>query len=521
MIMAGANLSARPPPITLINHQGLKVMRGLQLQSPSPPIGLAYVGAFLRANGFEYNAIDACGLALDQIRPYAQSKNIFIQGLSTEDVLEKIPLETKIVGFTCLFSHCWPLVFEMAKAIRRKLPEVVIVAGGEHCTALPSQVLHGGIVQAVIMGEGEETMLEFCQKVLAGESWREIAGIAFLEQGAVKRNCDRKRVTDIDRFPPPDWDNWCIETYIDHEQVTGINLGRLMPILGSRGCPYACKFCSNESMWTRRYIMRDPVGLADEMQLMKEKYRVSGFTFMDSTFVVNRNKTLAFAKELSGRNLNLTYQLPAGTRCEAFDEELALALEKSGLRNFAFAPESGSVKILEAIRKQVDIKKLLGAVEIVLKTKMTVGCFIVIGFPEDTNETLAETMILIRRLALMGVHDVTVSKFTPYPGSDYFTELQAKGALSHDLDELGNVIDFYSSEGKSYCDTLDAQKLYVWMMWMYVNFYGISFLRRPLRVLSNLAQFIGRGVENTRYMRLFGELFVRRKKWRKSLTQPA
>ncbi len=95
------------------------------------------------------------------------------------------------------------------------------------------------------------------------------------------------------------------------------------------------------------------------MEYLKEKYRLDGFTFMDSTFIVNRRKTLEFAQELIERDLRISYQLPAGTRCEAFDEELAFALDRSGLKNFALAPESGSEMILAAIKKQIDIGRLL------------------------------------------------------------------------------------------------------------------------------------------------------------------
>jgi anaerobic magnesium-protoporphyrin IX monomethyl ester cyclase len=502
--------------IALINHQGLKVMEGLQLQSPSPPIGLAYIGAYLKQNGLDYTAIDACGLAMDNIVSYDDQNSIFIQGLTVPEVVERVPSNIKIVGFTCLFSHCWPLVLSMAKAIKEKYPNVFMIAGGEHPTALPKLVLESGLFDVVITGEGEETMLELCTRVLANQEWRDILGIAFYKDGELKTTCSRKRVTDIDRFPHPDWDSWCLTSYIENEQVTGINLGRQMPILGSRGCPYACKFCSNEDMWTRRYIMRDPKSLVDEMEYMKKKYQVSGFTFMDSTFVVNRNKTLAFANELIARKLDVTYQLPAGTRCEAFDEELAFALDKSGLRNFAFAPESGSEEILEVIRKQVDLNKMFSAVKTVLKTNMTVACFIVIGFPEDTSRSMRDTLRLIRKLAWMGIHDVTVSQFTPYPGSDYFKELMDNGSLSEDLQELRAVINFYSSMHKSYSKELTSKQLYRWMLIMYLNFYVISFLLRPMRPIKNLWAFLSRGVENTRYTRLFAELFVKRKKWRKT-----
>ncbi|MBI3312897.1 MAG: B12-binding domain-containing radical SAM protein [Candidatus Omnitrophica bacterium] len=501
--------------ITLINHQGLKVLKDIQLQSPSPSIGLAYLGAYLKKNGFDYTAIDACGLAMNQIRLYPKLKNVYVQGLTVEQVMERIPDKTRIFGFTCLFSHCWPLVIDMAKAIRNQFPQALFVLGGEHGTAIPEPSLRTGLFDVVVMGEGEETFLELVQRVAAGKNWKDIHGIAYLEGEVFRQNPARARVTDIDQFPYPDWDSWCLEAYIERGQVTGVNLGRAMPILGSRGCPYDCTFCSNEGMWTRRYLMRSAKGLADEMEYFKNKYRVSGFTFMDLTFTVNRTKLKAFAQELIDRNLGLNYQLPAGTRCEAFDEELAFLFDRSGLRNFAFAPESGSEEILKAIRKQIKLKDFLTAVKTVLKTTMNIGCYFVIGFPEDTRATLKESLRLIRKLAWMGVHDVTVSKFTPYPGSDYFKDLEKEGKITADVKDLSAVMNFFSSANASYCRSVSARELYFWMLWMYLNFYALSFLRRPWRVVKNFTEFFTQGVENTRYMRLFAELFVKRRKWLK------
>ncbi|MBI3306599.1 MAG: B12-binding domain-containing radical SAM protein [Candidatus Omnitrophica bacterium] len=507
-----------PAVITLINHQGLKILKGIQLQSPSPSIGLAYIGAYLKKNGFNYTAVDACGLAMNQIRPYAKLKNVSVQGLTNLQVLERIPSETKIFGFTCLFSHCWPLVLDMANAIRAQFPNALFILGGEHGTAIPEACLRSGAIDVVVMGEGEETFLELVQKVSAEQNWKDIRGIAYLDdRGAFQKNLPRNRVTEIDQFPYPDWDSWPLESYIQNSQVTGVNLGRAMPILGSRGCPYACSFCSNEGMWTRRYLMRDAKALLNEMEYFKNKYNVSGFTFMDLTFIVNRNKVKTFAQELISRNLGITYQIPAGTRCEAFDEELAFLLDRSGLRNFAFAPESGSEEILKAIRKQIKLDEFIGAVKAVLKTSMSIGCYFVVGFPDDTRTTLKQSLHMIRKLAWMGVHDVTVSKFTPYPGSADFAALEKEGKITTKIEDLSAVIDFFSGSNASYCRSLSSRQLYFWMLWLYLNFYVISFLLRPWRVIKNFIEFFTKqGVENTRYMRFFAELFVRRRKWLKS-----
>jgi radical SAM superfamily enzyme YgiQ (UPF0313 family) len=503
--------------ITLINHQGLKLIKGIQIQTPAPPLGLAYIGAYLKQHGYAYTAIDACGEALDQIYDYKAGEQIKIQGLTLNQILERLPDNTKIIGLACSFSHCWPLVEGIASAARKKLPEVLIAAGGEHPSAMPEHVLKSGIIDVVIRGEGEETFLELIKKIENNQLWDNIDGIAFLnKEGQIVINKHRERIKNINNIPYPDWDSWCIEKYIDHQQVSGIYLGRSMPILGSRGCPYACTFCSSERMWTSRYVMRDGKAIVDEMALMKNKYNVTGFSFFDSTFIINRNKIFDFCQELIKQNLNITYQLPAGTRCEVFDDELAAALEKSGMRNCSFAIESGSQMIRKAIKKQIQLDDLFKAVRAVKKTKMTMGCFFVLGFPEDNKSTMKQTLSLVRKLALMGLDDVTVSKFTPYPGSIYFDMLLENGHISKQLGELNNIISFYSDGGISYCKYLTAKQIYHWMNWLYINFYLISFIIRPWKVVNNFREYFSRGIERTKYMRFFSEIFINRKKWKKT-----
>ena len=504
--------------ITLINHQGLKLVKGIQIQTPSPSIGLAYLGAYLKKYNHSYTAIDACGEALEQIHSSSLGSDIKIQGLTVSQVIERIPSNTQIFGFSCLFSHAWPLVLNLASEIRKLFPNSLFVVGGEHPTAMSRQVLSSNLFDVVVLGEGEETFLELVEVFKTNKSLHDVSGIAYLDQNLdYIETAPRKRVQDIDQLPYPDWDSWSIEQYIEHEQVTGINLGRSMPILGSRGCPYTCTFCSTEEMWTRQYIMREGEKLVQEMDYMKNKYRVTGFTFMDSTFIINRKKTLNFCNALIRKNLNISYQLPAGTRCEAFDEELIHALEESGLKNFALAPESGSKMIRKAIKKQINIDSFMSTVKLILrKTKMTLGCFIVIGFPEDTPQTMKETLEFVRKLAFLGVDDVTVSKFTPYPGSPYYDQLVKQGILKEDHGELGNIISFYSDNSRSYSENLPPKALHFWMIWMFLNFYIISFSVRPLKLLKNFWDYFSKGVENARYMRFLSEILVLRRKWKKT-----
>ena len=99
-----------------------------------------------------------------------------------------------------------------------------------------------------------------------------------------------------------------------------MNLGRSMPLLATRGCPYECTFCSNPTMWTRRYITRDPKLLVDEMAHYVDKHDVVNFDFQDLTAIVNHRWAVALCEEMIERGLNVTWQLPSGTRAEVFDD---------------------------------------------------------------------------------------------------------------------------------------------------------------------------------------------------------
>jgi len=501
--------------VTLINAPGLKGIKGLQVQSPAPPMGLAYVGAFLKYKGLSYTAIDACGAKLEQLRPHPILADTLVQGLTNEEVIALIPKDTKVFGFSCMFSHSWPLVNGLAKEVKKQFPHSLFVVGGEHPTAMSEQVLKEGLFDVVVRGEGEETFFELVSRYNSQQDWHTVDGTACLNSaGEYVLNSPRKRITNIDELPWPDWDSWNVENYISAKQIPGVQGDRTIQLLANRGCPYSCTFCSSPQMWTTRYVMRSPKSIVDEMELYKKKYQIKEFSFMDLTFVVNRRQILEFTNEILQRKLDIRYQLPAGTRSEALDDEVVKGLAESGLRNFALAPESASDEIRRVTRKKVKLSDLEAAIERALKAKLNLCVFFVVGFPEDNRETVKETIRYVRKLARMGVHDVAISKFTPYPGSQYYFDLAKAGKLTLDFSSPENMIDFFSAEAKSFCPALSSRELHWLMMWGLINFYGLSLLFHPWRLVSNIWQYFARGVENTRYMRVFSELFFDRRRWK-------
>ena len=504
--------------ITLIHPPGLKAVGPLQIHVPNPPLGLAYIAAVLKEAGRPCTVIDATGEALEAVRPYDLRDDFVIQGLTIEEIVERIPSETTVVGIGCMFSSSWPVTREVARAVRERFPDISIVLGGEHVTALPEFVLGDSPADVLVLGEGEETFLSLLDALDSGAPLADVAGIAFMDDGKFVSTGLSSRNRDIDAIPYPDWDSFPIEEYISRHQSNGINLGRSMPILTTRGCPYRCTFCSNADMWTTRYVQHSPKRVADEMALYKEKYQVVNFDCQDLTAIVKRSWAIELCNELIGRDLDITWQMPTGTRSEVFDEEVVDLLYRSGCRLLSFAPESGSEEILRDMKKQIDLKKLFKSIPISLDRGFKISCFIVIGFPTERPDTLKETLRLIRKFAVMGVHDVTVSKFVPYPGSVIFQSLLGDGKIELSDEFFMSPMDLYTKHAPSFADAVSKKLLYRTMMWMFVNFYVISFALRPWRVIKVLWKATTTGVEETKYAKWFVYRFFSRQKWRQSLT---
>jgi anaerobic magnesium-protoporphyrin IX monomethyl ester cyclase len=162
---------------------------------------------------------------------------------------------------------------------------------------------------------------------------------------------------------------------------------------------------------------------------------------------------------------------------------------------------------------------MLIAMRIAVHRGFKLSCFIVIGFPENTPATLRKTLRLIRRMALLGVHDVAVSKFVPYLGSSLFKRLQQEGKIEVDDKFFLSPMDFYTKKAPSYADHVSTQRLYFSMIWFFVNFYMISFACRPLRTARILVKAVVTGTEETRFAKWLNDMLFVRRQWRRLARQ--
>jgi radical SAM superfamily enzyme YgiQ (UPF0313 family) len=473
-----------------------------------PPVSLAYLAGSLRNAGVRVTILDAVGEAPRKYARISGDGRSLRLGLSDAELIRRVPRDVTHIGVTCMFSESWPSTRESIEALGSAFPDAQMMVGGEHPTALPEYVLEDcPRVDVVALGEGEETIVELA----LGMPLRDVSGVAYrAADGTVVRTERRARIASLDDIPRPAWDLVPLEDgYFAHGMAYGIGRVRSLPLLATRGCPYQCTFCSSPSMWTTRWSVRSPDDVLDEMEEAVHRYDIQNFDFYDLTAILEKEWLVEFCEKLLARGLDVRWQIPSGTRSEALDREVLELLARAGVRHIVYAPESGSPAVLRRVKKKVHLERMTESMSAALAAGLTVKCNFVIGFPDETFEEAMETVAYCRLLASIGVQDVNLGPFVPYPGSALFDQLRADGTLAVD-DRYFEMLGAYSdvaltpSWSRFMTDRQVAQ-----VRWRGVSeFYLRSFAHDPMRLIQ-LPFAVSTGNHKTRLDRAVAD-FLRR-----------
>lgn len=460
-----------------------------------PPIGMAYLASSLLQAGHEVAVIDSIGEAVFQMQPFTGT-SLLVHGLSMDQIVERVNPQTDFLGISCMFSNEWPVARELIKKLRQRFPNKPIIGGGEHFTALPEWTLNASPeIDYCVAGEGEEKLIELIHLLSDGKSPNGISGIYFrgskqpmVREGPIALDLLEDRIKNVDALPPPAWELFPLDPYLDHELGFGVNRGRSMPMLATRGCPYQCTFCSSPQMWTTKWIARDPVKVLDEMESYLHRYRIENFDFYDLTAIVKKEWIISFCKLILKRGLKFTWQLPSGTRSEAIDSEVTRLLYQSGCRNLSYAPESGSPRILKTIKKMVRLDKMKESMRACVKNGLIVKCNIIIGFPGETHADVWKTMKFLVEMAVIGVEGISIQPYSPYPGSELFDGLKKSGKISEFTDEYFIALSSYSDLTKavSWSENMSSRTLAFYRMVGMSLFFLVSYMVRPWRIVQTL-----------------------------------
>ena len=470
----------------LLNLPCLMARKTLSYFEGAPPLGLAYVAGTLRHAGRQPFILDALGEAVDRYSIFPSSKgDLLLQGYGVDEIVERIPSDLDLLGIGNLFLHQLRFLQQLLPRIRARFPNLVIVLGGENATGMWEEILRMfPEVTGCVLGEGEEAFLRLLETFENGEGLDQAPSFAYRVDGSPRKNPRIGRIRNLDDIPWPAWDLFPIERYLEAGIRIGVNRGRSLPLLTSRGCPFTCAFCSSPEMWGTTYVSRSPDKLLDEVEFFKRKYRIANFDFYDLTAALTKRWIRDFHAAVAARALRFTWQSTPGMRSENLDRETLPLLYETGCRNIGYALESVSPHIITRMRKKVVPTRLFSSVREALRLPLRLEVFFIIGYLSETVWDHLAYLRAVVRLAWMGVHAISVMQFNPYPGSEDFFRLRGEGKIRFDDDDYvySSLFRTAGQYGKSDASFSGAYLL-VFQFVCLILFWGVQFLIRPWRLV--------------------------------------
>lgn len=335
--------------------------------------------------------------------------------------------QPEVVGISVHYSGAFLGAVQLAKYIKSITPGTIIVVGGHHPTVFGRLILERyGEIDYVLKGEAEATFIELIKALQLNKGWQSIDGLVFRDNGKVMENDKSRFISDLDSIPFPDYDSLEIEKYqIDtsgwfNPKKQKIDLS--FPLLTSRSCPNQCSFCSMSAVHGPRFRARSANNVVNEIEKHYRKYHQKYFSIVDDNFTLIKDRVFEMCDLIRGKGLDIQFDAINGMEINHVTKEIMDALIGIGFIRTTFSIESGSEYIrTEIIKKNLAQSKIYDVFD-ALKAydgRFDYKALFVIGFPQETRETLEETRKIINDL---GLKKVAIGYAIPYPGTELFAE---------------------------------------------------------------------------------------------------
>lgn len=379
-----------------------------------PPLGLAYIAAYLREQSGISNSV-----IIDENDPLSAIRR------------EKPDL----VGISAL-SFQFPEANRLAAAIKSQ-SAVPVIVGGYHITAMPHH-LKDSHFDIGVRGEGEETMAELMRSFQARrafplEDLRTIKGLVFRNERNDNELTEKRPPIDaMDRIPLPARDLLQMKgRYLVRRKAAFSRVGVYAGMLTSRGCPYECAFCSPRGFWeTFRPMSASRV--VDEIAVLVDTYRVDGIMLWDDLFAVNKKRLREVVELIEERQFQKRTQFAVFARANLIDEESLKLFRRMHVTSVIFGLESGSESVLRYLKKgSVTVGDNYRALRLCKEYGMRTRGTVIIGSPEETKEDIERTGVLIRS---PDIDEPIACCLTPLPGTEVWEYARNLGVVRDDVD---------------------------------------------------------------------------------------
>jgi len=382
------------------------------------PSAIAAIAAILLRHGYE-------------VEIYNQAVNHYPES-HLQEYLDNNKFD--VVGLSFIAGYYeYRKALKISRAINDSKNRPFYIIGGHGPSPEPDYFLRKTGANVVVIGEGEETIIELLEAYKNKRDFHQVKGIAFMDHDTCVINERRPLIKNIDELPMPAYKLFPIEYYRLGRPPHSTNADFMMAVLSGRGCSFRCNFCYRMDEGLRA---RSNESIIDEIQLLNRDYRITYISFIDELLMSSVERTLSLCNDFIKRDLKVKWE--CNGRLNFAKKEVLLMMKKAGCVFINYGIESMDDQVLKNMNKALTTRLIVKGVEATLDVGITPGLNIIFGNIGESRKTLQKGVEFLLKYD-SGASMRTIRPVTPYPGSDLYYY-----AIKHGL--LKGVADFYENK---------------------------------------------------------------------------
>jgi len=322
------------------------------------------------------------------------------------------------VAAVTVTSRTYREAVEIAKIFKTKKPDMPVIFGGPHVSIMMKDVMKESLIDFAIYGEGELTLYELLGLLKNSENrfnvevLSKVNGLIFRRDGNVVVNASRVLIENLDTLPFPAFDLFPMRRYA----------GRL-PLITSRGCPFACVFCASSQIWSRKWRPRSPENIVKEVKWLEDKFGPRPFEFHDDGFNMSLKRVNAICDQIIEEKINIPWGA-RGFRADIVNTDVSRKMRRAGCSHVAIGIESANPEMLKRMKKQLTIEQIDAGIKVLRSAGIDVIGQFMIGNPGETLETVKQSVKFAKESGCIKSMFATA---VPFPGTGLWQYVEDNG----------------------------------------------------------------------------------------------
>jgi len=418
-----------------------------------PPLGLLYIASTLRVRlGADVFILDAI-FETDLLKALKSALRHF---------------NPDVVGISCLTAEAF-IAHRVAAAVKAETSSMPVIMGGPHPSSNPELVLVDSNIDAVAIGEGEDTFTELVRLIMSeGPGWRkpellrDVDGIAFRVDGkVVEFTKPRAPIKDIDSLPFPAWDLIDYKKFWTICSMASIGIRPYLTMFTSRGCPYKCVYC--HQIFGKSFRSRSPESVVEEAAMLM-KMGAGDIEVLDDIANLNQWRFDRILELMLEQNMHPALSFPNAIRADIMKEESIDLLKRVGTGEISVAIETASERLQKLLCKNLSLEKASHTIDMLAERRIFTRGFFMMGFPTETEDEMLSTIRFAHSSRLHMALFFTPNPFRNTALYDLFVEKAG-------LPSSSNSIDYEYYGGPFNSSDVSEQRYRMLYRWAYYGFY--------------------------------------------------